>query len=45
MSAPLSVLMVKQGKISVIREGYNPGDEEYLAREVSKVLDGSGAPQ
>lgn len=44
-SAPLSVLIDKAGKISVIREGYNPGDEEYLAREVSKVLDGAGAPQ
>lgn len=44
-SAPLSVLIDKTGKISVIREGYNPGDEEYLAREVAKVLDGSAAAQ
>ncbi len=44
-SAPLSVLIDKSGKISVIREGYNPGDEEYLAREVAKVLDGSNAPK
>ncbi len=44
-SAPLSVLIDKSGKISVIREGYNPGDEEYLAREVAKVLDGAGAAQ
>lgn len=39
-SAPLSVLIDKTGKIAVIREGYNPGDEEYLAREVAKVLEG-----
>jgi peroxiredoxin len=44
-SAPLSVLIDKTGKIAVIREGYNPGDEEYLAKEVAKVLDGSGASQ
>ncbi len=44
-SAPLSVLIDKTGKISVIREGYNPGDEEYLAREVAKVLDASSVPK
>lgn len=44
-SAPLSVLIDRSGKIAVIREGYNPGDEEYLAAEVAKVLDGAGAPQ
>lgn len=44
-SAPLSVLIDKTGKIAAIREGYNPGDEEYLAKEVAKVLDASGAPQ
>lgn len=42
-SAPLSVLIDKTGKIAMIREGYNPGDEEYLAKDVAKVLDGSGA--
>ena len=42
-SAPLSVLIDKSGKIVMIREGYNPGDEEYLAKDVAKVLDGSGA--
>lgn len=42
-SAPLSVLIDKTGKIVMIREGYNPGDEEYLAKDVAKVLDGSGA--
>lgn len=43
-SAPLSVLIDKQGKIAVIREGYNPGDEEYLAKEVAKVLEAAAAP-
>lgn len=42
-SAPLSVLIDKTGKIAAVREGYNPGDEEYLARDVAKVLDASGA--
>jgi peroxiredoxin len=44
-SAPLSVLIDKTGKIAAIREGYNPGDEEYLAKDVAKVLDGSTTPQ
>jgi peroxiredoxin len=42
-SAPLSVLIDKTGKIVMIREGYNPGDEEYLAKDVAKVLDDSAA--
>lgn len=40
-SAPLSVLIDKQGRVTAIREGYNPGDEEYLAQDVAKVLDGA----
>jgi peroxiredoxin len=44
-SAPLSVLIDKSGKIVTIREGYNPGDEDYLAREVAKVLDVSSQAQ
>jgi peroxiredoxin len=42
-SAPLSVLIDRSGRIAVIREGYNPGDEDYLAQEVAKVL--AEAPQ
>lgn len=42
-SAPLSVLIDKTGKIVAIREGYNPGDEKDLAKEVAKVLDGDNA--
>jgi len=38
-SAPLSVLIDKSGKISAIREGYNPGDEEFLAKDVAKALE------
>lgn len=40
-SAPLSILIDKAGKITSIREGYNPGDEEYLAADIAKVLDGT----
>ncbi len=42
-SAPLSVLIDRQGKIVSIREGYNPGDEEFLAQDIAKVLDGASA--
>ncbi|MFO0677881.1 MAG: TlpA disulfide reductase family protein [Polyangiaceae bacterium] len=38
-SAPLAVLIGKDGKVHAIREGYNPGDEEHLAADVAKVLD------
>jgi peroxiredoxin len=38
-SAPLTVLIDKGGRIATIREGYNPGDEEYLAKEVAAVLE------
>lgn len=44
-SAPLSVLIDKQGRITSIREGYNPGDEEYLAKDIAKMLDGAPASQ
>lgn len=38
-SAPLSVLIDKTGKVVSIREGYNPGDEEFLAKDVGKALE------
>jgi peroxiredoxin len=41
-SAPLSVLIDKRGRISAIREGFNPGDEELLARDIAKMLDDAG---
>ena len=44
-SAPLSVLIDKQGRIFKVREGYNPGDEEYFAADVAKMLDSTAAPK
>jgi peroxiredoxin len=38
-SAPLSVLIDKQGKVVAVREGYNPGDEEFVAKDVAGVVD------
>lgn len=38
-SAPFSVLIDKQGRIFKNREGYNPGDEEFFAADVAKMLD------
>jgi len=37
-SAPLSVLIDKTGRVVRVHEGYNPGDEEVLAREVQSVV-------
>lgn len=42
-SAPLSVLIDKSGKIVKIREGYNPGDEDLVAKDVAMALDGTAA--
>jgi peroxiredoxin len=44
-SAPFSVLIDKQGRIFKSREGYNPGDEEFFAQDVAKMLDASTATQ
>jgi peroxiredoxin len=38
-SAPLSVIIGRNGRIATIREGYNPGDEEQVYADVRKVLD------
>lgn len=38
-SMPLSVLIDRDGKIAVVREGYNPGDEKLVAADVAKALD------
>lgn len=38
-SAPLSVLIDRQGHITHVREGYNPGDEELIAADVKKLVD------
>jgi peroxiredoxin len=37
-SMPLSVLIGKDGRIAVVREGYNPGDEKLVEADVSKAL-------
>lgn len=37
-SAPLSVLIDKSGKVVHTHEGYNPGDEEVLEREIKELL-------
>ncbi len=42
-SAPLSVLIDRQGKVTTVREGYNPGDEDFVAKDVAAVLDAAPA--
>jgi peroxiredoxin len=37
-SMPLSVLIAKSGRIAVVREGYNPGDERLVAADVQRAL-------
>jgi peroxiredoxin len=37
-SMPLSVLIDRAGHISVVREGYNPGDEGQVAADVAAAL-------
>jgi peroxiredoxin len=44
-SAPLSVLIDKSGKVIKVHEGYNPGDEDVIAREVAQALDQPAAPK
>jgi hypothetical protein len=37
-SMPLSVLIGRSGRIAVVREGYNPGEEALVAADVAKEL-------
>ena len=37
-SMPLSVLIEKAGRIAVVREGYNPGDEKLVEADIAKAL-------
>src|SRR5580692_8637197 len=37
-SMPLSVLIGRSGRIAVVREGYNPGEEKLVAADVAKEL-------
>lgn len=38
-AAPLSVIIDRKGTIRHIREGYNPGDEEELEKEIKALVD------
>lgn len=37
-AAPLSVLIDRNGSIRHIHEGYNPGDEEFLQKEIEALV-------
>ena len=39
-SAPLSVLIDKQGNVVRVREGYNPGDETLVLADVVSAVNG-----
>lgn len=43
-SAPLSILIDKQGHIATVLEGYNPGDEELIYADVKKLVGAVPAP-
>jgi len=43
-SMPLTVLIGHDGRMGVVREGYNPGDENLLAADVARALDAASAP-
>jgi len=40
-TAPATVLIDRSGKIAAMREGYTSGDEQALATDVARALDGS----
>jgi peroxiredoxin len=42
-SMPFSVIIDKAGRIAVVREGYNPGDEGLVAADVAAALGHAGA--
>jgi peroxiredoxin len=44
-SMPLTVLIGHDGRMAVVREGYNPGDEKLLAADVAKALDEAAPPR
>ncbi len=37
-SLPLSVLIDRRGRVALVREGYNPGDERQVAADVDAAL-------
>jgi peroxiredoxin len=42
-SMPLSVIINRAGRIVVVREGYNPGDERQVASDVTAALGSGGS--
>ncbi len=42
-SMPLSVIIDRAGRIAVVREGYNPGDERQVASDVTAALGSSAS--
>ncbi|MGA7121069.1 MAG: TlpA disulfide reductase family protein [Polyangiaceae bacterium] len=42
-SMPLSVIIDRAGRIAVVREGYNPGDERQVASDVTAALSSGGS--
>jgi peroxiredoxin len=42
-SMPLSVIIDKTGRVAVVREGYNPGDERQVASDVAAALGAGGS--
>jgi peroxiredoxin len=42
-SMPLSVIIDRTGRIAVVREGYNPGDERQVASDVAAALGPAGS--
>jgi peroxiredoxin len=44
-SAPLSVLIDRQGDVVRVREGYNPGDEALVAEDVARAVVASAPAQ
>jgi len=43
-AAPLSVVIDRSGAIRHIHEGYNPGDEEFLEKEIKALVDEAPKP-
>jgi peroxiredoxin len=43
-SAPLSTIIDRSGRIAAVREGYTPGDEAFVEKDVEKALGLTGAP-
>ncbi|HXN31673.1 MAG TPA: TlpA disulfide reductase family protein, partial [Polyangiaceae bacterium] len=42
-SMPFSVIIDKSGRIGIVREGYNPGDEGQVASDVAAALQAGGS--